>query len=158
MIPLRGCNENSFNRSQKRGGSFAAAAFFVLFAFVFWLLNSYFLEKRRGGTNGTPNRSSRAADSHTTKRHNGWREGGTFQTSQTTKRHTQELRGAARFGRDERDGAARFTMAHNYHFVIRAAHSWRIVRPSDATIEKITFLRRLPRLKRHALTRFAMMI
>jgi hypothetical protein len=33
VIPLRDGNENSFNRSQKRGGSFAAAAFFVLFSF-----------------------------------------------------------------------------------------------------------------------------
>lgn len=100
---------------------------------MLFVFNPATTEKRRGGTNGTPNRSSRAADSHTTKRHNGWREGGTFQTSQTTKRHTQELRGAARFGRDERDGAARFTMAHNYHFVIRAADSWRIVHPNGAT-------------------------
>lgn len=131
MIPLRGSNENSFNRSQKRGGSFAAAAFFVLFAFVFWLLNSYFLEKRRGGTNGTPNRSSRAADFHTTKRRNGGASGARLLDG--TKRHSNNIEGAARFGRDERDGAARFTMAHNYHFVIRAVHSWRTVHPNSAT-------------------------
>ena len=137
----------------KSGAALAAALFLCFLLFVF---NPETTEKRRGGTNGTPNRSSRAADSHTTKRRNGGASGaGLFDG---TKRHTQELRGAARFGRGERDGAARFTMAHNYHFVIRAAHGWRIVHPIGATKLKITFLRHWSRPTDHDLTRYLMPI
>ena len=87
---------------------------------------SVFSEKRRGGTNGTPNRSSRAAGFHTTKRRKNSPDGGAYQMP-NHERHNGNIEGAARFGRDERDGAARFTIAHNYHFVILAAHGWRIV-------------------------------